>query len=309
MKRLSIKDKNYVRLIHKGVQLLEGTINVMVLFLFIGCTAFGAYAMWDSNQLYVDADARQYEQYKPIDKDTRSFAELKEINEEVIGWLTVYGTNIDYPLLQAEDNETYVNTSITGEKVLSGSIFLDHRNQPDFSDFNSIIYGHHMDKQMMFGDIGEFQDEAYFKERRYGQIYDGKDEYGIEFFAFVEADGYDKSVYSPALIKPESQQEYLAGILEKALHSREIEVASLDRLVLLSTCTSNVTNGRHILVGQISDTLHDDPFIKAGMTGAIGQSDGYWNSRIFWLTIMMLVLVNVILILSKRKKSRKRKQK
>jgi len=181
MKKLSIQEKPYVRLIHKGVQLIEGTINVMVLLLFVGCIAFGAYAMWDSNQLYVEADTTQYEQYKPIDTDTRSFAELKEINTDVIGWISVYGTNIDYPLVQTEDNETYVNTSITGEKVLSGSIFLDYRNRPDFSDFNSIIYGHHMDRALMFGDIGEFQDEEYFKERRYGRCIMARESMGLSF--------------------------------------------------------------------------------------------------------------------------------
>ena len=305
MKRLTMKDKTYVRLIQSGVQLLEGTINVMVLLLFIGCIAFGVYAMWDSNQLYVDANATQYEQYKPRaeDKDNRSFNELKEINEEVIGWLSVYGTNIDYPLTQAEDNETYVNTSVTGEKVLSGSIFLDYRNQSDFSDFNSIIYGHHMNQQVMFGEIGEFQDEAYFQERRYGKLYNGKKEYGIEFFAFVEADGYDKSIYTPAIIAPDKQQDYLAGLLEKALHIREIEDNSFEHLVLLSTCTSSVTNGRHILVGRLSDTIYDDYFLKAAIAGEFDNGD--WNNPIFWGIIVILVFVTVTLALFQRHRTRK----
>jgi sortase, SrtB family len=299
MKKLSIQEKPYVRLIHRGVQLIEGTINVMVLLLFVGCIAFGAYAMWDSNQLYVEADTTQYEQYKPIDTDTRSFAELKEINTDVIGWISVYGTNIDYPLVQTEDNETYVNTSITGEKVLSGSIFLDYRNRPDFSDFNSIIYGHHMDRALMFGDIGEFQDEEYFKERRYGRLYNGTREYGIEFFAFVEADGYDRSVYAPAITEMVSQQDYLEGLLGKALYSREVEGGSFDRLVLLSTCASSATNGRHILVGRLSDTLYEDPFMKEGMTGEFGTREGFWSYPIFWWFIAMLTIANVALSLSR----------
>jgi len=301
MKKPTSKEASYRRLIRQGIQLLESIINVMVLLLFLGCVAFGGYAMWDSHQLYVDADTTQYEQYKPKDKDRRSFTELKAINNDVIGWLTVYGTNIDYPLVQAENNETYVNTSISGEKVLSGSIFLDYRNQSDFTDFNSIIYGHHMDKQLMFGEIGEFQDEVYFKERQYGKVYNGHQEYGIEFFAFVEADGYDKSVYAPAIVGVDRQQEYLTTLLEKALHTRAIDDGNLERLILLSTCTSGVTNGRHILVGQLSDKIYDDPFIKEGISRDFGNPYDLGTHPILIIIIVLLILV-VIKILSNRHK-------
>ena len=308
MKKPTRKEASYKRLIRQGIRLLEGTINVMVLLLFVGCIAFGGYAMWDSRQLYTDAGANQYAQYKPIDKDTRSFTELKAINEEVIGWLSVYGTNIEYPLVQGEDNEVYVNTSVTGEKVLSGSIFLDYRNQPDFSDFNNIIYGHHMSNQVMFGEIGEFQDAGYFKERQYGKLFDGQSEYGIEFFAFVEADGYDRSVYTPAITEADKQQNYLAGLLEKALHIRQIEGGGFDRLVLLSTCTSSATNGRHILVGQLSDQIYDDPFVKVGITGEFGHAAGFWTHPLFGVVIAMLVLASIWLVKRHRRKKGKRRE-
>ena len=306
MKKSLLKEVSYERLVRQGIRLLEGIITSMVLLLFLGCIAFGGYAMWDSNQLYVDADTTQYEQYKPKDKDTRSFTELKAINKDVIGWLSVYGTNIDYPLVQAEDNETYVNTSVTGEQMLSGSIFLDYRNQPDFSDFNSIIYGHHMSNQVMFGEIGDFQDELYFKEHRYGKLYDGQQEYGIEFFAFIEADAYDKSVYAPAITETDRQQEYLAGLFEKALHTREIETGRLDRFVLLSTCTSSATNGRHILVGQLSDKVYDDPFLKERIVGAFENVDGFWTQPLFWVFITVLVFADMWLVV---KRCRERKEK
>ncbi|MCG4817374.1 class B sortase, partial [Collinsella aerofaciens] len=73
-----------------------------------------------------------------------SFEQLKELNPEVFGWLTVYGTNIDYPVTQGKDNWKYVNTNALGEYSLSGAIFLDYTNRKDFQDFNSILYGHHM---------------------------------------------------------------------------------------------------------------------------------------------------------------------
>ena len=107
---------------------------------------YGVYAFWDTRQVYDAASAQKYETYKPKKDDSMSFEQLQAQNSEVIGWLHVYGTKIDYPFTQAEDNSKYVNTDVMGEYALSGSLFLDCMNAPDFSNFNNIIYGHHMEK-------------------------------------------------------------------------------------------------------------------------------------------------------------------
>ena len=128
--------------IGKGtVRLADGIVNLAVLVLFLALAGYGCYAIWDSRQIYSGADAALYETYKPQSTDTESFEELQKINPEVIGWLTVYGTSIDYPLVQSDDNQKYVNVNAKGEYALSGSLFLDYRNKADFSDFCNIIYG------------------------------------------------------------------------------------------------------------------------------------------------------------------------
>ena len=77
--------------------------------------------------------------------------------------------------MQTDNDETYMNTDAEGNYSLSGAIFLHCANKPDFSDFDNIIYGHHMEKHMMFGDIGEFTKEQYFNEHPYGNLFfDGK---------------------------------------------------------------------------------------------------------------------------------------
>lgn len=243
------------------LQTVSGIVNLAVLAVCLLFLAYGCYAIWDSQQLTQAADNKQYAVYKPADEDTRSFEELQEINPDVFGWLNVYGTNIDYPLLQGEDNSKYVNTNVDGEYSLIGALFLDYRNKADFSDFNSIIYGHHMAEDKMFGDIADFADRAFFDSHRYGSLfYDGKTR-GIEFFAFLEVDAYD-DVYSPAVEGVENQQGYLEQIMEQAVYTRDLPVESSDHLVLLSTCTSLLTNGRHILVGRITEEVQPDPFYE-----------------------------------------------
>lgn len=300
-----MKEARYLRLGRNGIRLLDGIINLMVLFLILIMVAFGCYAIWDSQQLYQETEEEHYEQYKPIAGNDLSFEQLQKLNPDVFGWLTVYGTNIDYPLVQGEDNETYVNTSVTGESLLSGSIFLDYRNQKDFSDFNSIIYGHHMDKKVMFGEIGEFAEEAYFKEHQYGNLYFGGQDYGLEFYAFLIIDAYDSSVYSPAVEGEANRQSYLENLIAKSMCIRKNEVNTADHLVLLSTCSSDITNGRYILVGKLSETVYEDPF-QNDNTWEFSSNIWGWLGRIpIWLWLMLVLTIGLIVLIIKRRKGNK----
>jgi len=242
--------------------------NMFVLTVILLLLVYGCYAIWDSDQVYSAAKSANYESYKPTGLDgVNSFQQLQELNPDVTAWLTVYGTNIDYPIVQGEDNLKYVNTDAKGRYSLSGAIFLDNDSSPDFSDFNSIVYGHHMAKQVMFGEIGLFADESYFEARRYGMLYYGGQEYGLEFFAFVRTDAYDNSIYRTRVpVGVANRQAYLNTLTRKAMHLRQdVPVTADDRIVLLSTCTATMTNGRDILIGRITDTVYSDPFNKNNM--------------------------------------------
>ena len=236
----------------KSIKFIDSTLNYIVLMIIMLLAAFAGYALWDSSQIHRAADKSNYAAYKPTaENQGKSFKELQTINPEVFAWLSVYGTNIDYPVTQGQDNMKYVNTNAEGLYSLSGSIFLDCNNRNDFSDFNSILYGHHMAKKVMFGEIESFSVRSVFDSHKYGNLYyDGKD-HGIEFFAFLHTDAYDSAVFTPA-VQGEQRIKYLDGLLEKAMYTRDIGVNAEDRIVLLSTCSSNSTNGRDILVGRIT---------------------------------------------------------
>lgn len=234
------------------IRLIDSTVNIAVLTAFLFLFSYGCYALWDSAQVYEAAYTGKYEVYKPTEEGGKTFEELREMNPEVISWLTVYDTNIDYPCTQAENNSKYVNTDVEGEYSLAGSIFLDCGNQKDFSDFNSILYGHHMAKNAMFGDLEKFKEKEFFDIHPYGNLYYNGENHGIEFFAFIETDAYNREIYHPA-VEENKRQEYLEKVFWEALHTREIEISTSDRLILLSTCTSEITNGRHILVGKMCD--------------------------------------------------------
>jgi len=299
----------------RAVRLANGAVNLFVLFVILLLFAFGCYAMWDSRQVYQAADAARYEVYRPSDeKGDLSFKELQAINPEVFAWLTVYGTNIDYPVEQGPDNMKYVNTNAQGQYSLSGAIFLDCNCEQDFSCFPCILYGHHMEKNTMFGEIGNFADKSYFDARKYGMLYYGGQEHGLEFFAFVHADAYDGSVFRPNVT---DHKAYLETLLSKALHTRDVRLAPDDRIVLLSTCSARSTNGRDILVARITGETYENTFKtdEPGKNGSALQVDGLprlWMRIPLWLRIAILIVPPLLLlflaltILKKRRSQQRR---
>ena len=239
----------------RSIKFFDGSLDTVIVALIMAVLAFSAYAMWDTDQMHAAAMSDQYAIYNPAENPL-SFAELRAINPDIFGWITVYGTLIDYPLLQGENNSRYLNHNAKGEFSLAGAIFLDVENDRNFTDFNSIIHGHHMEQGAKFGNIDLFTDRAFFDSRKYGNLFFNDHDHGLEFFAFIETHGYNWQVFNPAVQGEENQAAYLEMIKDIATHTRDIGVTSQDRIVLLATCTNEFTNGRHLLAAKI----HDDPF-------------------------------------------------
>ena len=297
----------------KTIQIANGLLNAFVLLVILVILSFSFYSIWDSSQIYGAASSINYEIYKPTaESETTSFADLQAINPDVFAWITVYGTNIDYPLVQGSNNMKYVNTDARGRHSISGAIFMDYRSDPNFSDFSSIIYGHHMENQVMFGEIALFSDKSYFNARRYGVLYVNGQEYGMEFFAFVHTDAYDFEVFRVGITDPEEKSAYLELLMQIAMHSRpEISVTATDRIVLLSTCSPNSTNGRDILVAKITDTIFSDPFETeepnpTQIFPTIDEFHNFWNRIPQFVKngiatiLLLLILLTVSVAYTKR---------
>lgn len=294
-----------------AVKTANSIVDFTVLTIILALIAIALYAIWDSSQVYQAADARQYAIYKPnAQEDSVSFSELQAINPEVFAWLTVYGTNIDYPVTQGADNEKYVVTNVFGAYSLSGSIFLDSRSNKEFQDFNSILYGHHMEKQAMFGEVGAFNEKSFFEAHAFGNLYYAGKDHGLEFFAFVHTDAYDTSIFMPPIQGEEAQQTYLKNLLDKAMYTRDIGVTTEDHILLLSTCSTDSTNGRDILFARITDERYTDTFTNEenGDTNeqvSVDRQLSIWDRLPAWfwvvLPIVILVLFAIAFIISKKK--------
>lgn len=292
-------------MLRQTLRIIDSALNFAMLTVIVLLFAIAGYALWDSEQLYASASQTNYTVYKPTPADEgKSFTELQAINPEVSAWITVYGTHIDYPVTQSADNMKYVNTNAEGRYSLSGAIFLDCRNSSDYSDFNSILYGHHMEKFAMFGEIGSFVDARVFDSHRYGNLYVDGTNYGVEFFCFLHVDAYDGEVFRPKVDRS-SAQVYLDNLFVQAIHLRDIGVSANDRIIMLSTCSSRTTNGRDILVGKISsqtfnDTFQDDKPAKQHQQLYVDHLVNYIGRLAvkFWSLILIVVFLLLIVLLA-----------
>lgn len=233
--------------------------RILDLFLSLCLAAgllYGGFGLWDAWNIYQKASGEALSAYKPTpaeDGSNPSLEELQKLNPDVIAWLTVDGTGIDYPVVQGEDNYEYLSKDVSGEYSMAGALFLDYANSPDFSDFYSLIHGHNMSGGVMFGQLVDFRKKDFFDGHTTGTLLLRDETLSIEWFACVCTEAYDGQVFYPDHIQEEEQKEYLLTYIKsKAEHYRDLGVTANDRLVALSTCASAVTADRVLLFGRIS---------------------------------------------------------
>ena len=288
------KDRK-ISLPRKIVSMIDSTVNIAVLLFFILCVLFSGYSIWDNNHIYTKASPSVYETYKPEKEDTKSFEELIRINPDVYGWITLYGTEIDYPLVQGEDNDKYVNTDYEGNFSLSGALFLDCNNARDMRDTVNIIYGHHMEKDKMFGGLDHYEKQDYFKEHQYGNLYVDGTNYGLEFFMLIKADAYDSKVYNTNERDINQYIEYISSY-----NLQKLDIPECERLICLSTCSSDSTNGRVILVGSITSETFEDPYLEKEEIEEESSIDWY-HMFLYGIMILLILCILIVLVWSKKK--------
>lgn len=232
-------------------------VNLFVVLLLCVAGVYAAYALWDNSQIYSSAFNVQEDmlKLKPSVKEedgTASFEELLAINPDVCAWVTLDNTKIDYPVLQGSTNLTYINKDVYGEFSLSGSIFLDTRNSRDFSDSYSLLYGHHMDKSAMFGDLDLYEDKTFFEQNSTGELILPDKSYNLEIFACMLVKSGDDNIFNP-----EQWQTDIDGLLsyvrDNSLYVREETINKMEqtespKVLSLSTCSSEFTDARTVIL-------------------------------------------------------------
>lgn len=182
----------------------------------------------------------------PID-----FEELWKTNEEIYAWIQIPGTEIDYPIAQrADDDAYYLNHTIEGTEGLPGSIYTEAVNSKDFTDFNTVIYGHNMKNGSMFAGLHKYEDKEFLEENPYVYIYLPDRTLKYQIFAAVVFD--DRHImHNFRYDTPEGRKGFLSEIegvrTMESTYDDSVEVGVDSNIITLATCIGGQPDNRWLV--------------------------------------------------------------
>lgn len=214
----------------------HSVVMEIIEFICIVILLFMGFFIYDTLMVKKSAKVdNYYKEYKPvIDKVTHkaSLSELQELNPDVIAWITMDDTSIDYPILHNGANYSYINRNLKGESSLTGSLYTDVLSDRYFHDDYTVVYGHHMEGGMMLGSLEYYRKEDYLQEHLTGTLIAEDKVYDLTALALLQVDAYDK-IYQRTTMSAfdtfkgdTTRYEVLSGTIE----------VDYDKLLILSTC-------------------------------------------------------------------------
>ena len=191
------------------------------------------------------------------------FTELLKVNPDIKGWIFGEGTNVDYPVLHTDNNDFYMDHLYNKEYNSSGSIFSDYRNRGDFTDRNTVLYGHHMGNGTMFGSIEHYASQDFYDATPTMMLYTPEGDYLIELICGTHESGDDQFVEFDFKTEEEFQ-EYVESFRKRSTFKSDVQVQPGDKLISLCTCAYVFDNARFMLMGRlvplyVNDTAATQP--------------------------------------------------
>ncbi len=183
------------------------------------------------------------------------FDELKEVNEDVIAWIEVPGTVIDYPVMRGVDNAKYLTTTVEGEYDMYGAVFADMQNPDDLLDKVSVLYGHYTPDDTYFTQLHNYKDPEYFEENPDMFLYTPYLQEQYEVVAAFTTDNRN-ILYEHNYNDPEELEGFIEWLSETEDEEANLNLEGLDvtdRFMVLSTCVAEEggTEERYIVVSKL----------------------------------------------------------
>ena len=219
------------------------TFTIICTIAILICSLLLVKTLYDykkENDLYQNIKVEAYKHSK-VD-----FKSLKKKNSEVIGWITVPGTRIDYPIVQTSDNDKYIHTLFDGKQGGAGCIFADCRGDP-FNDTLTIIYGHRMKDGSMFNNLKYYKDYSFAKNHNKITLYTPSKTYNCKIVTFATIRA-DNNIYNKYFT---SAYDVCHELKEHTSYTYNT-VSDKDKLIALSTCTYEFKNARYVLLAKLN---------------------------------------------------------
>lgn len=271
-----------------GVWRVVFWIALLACLCSVAVLGYIAYSYWSADKGYSDIAANAFTMDDAANVDDAvvdgttlasmmvDWDYLRSINPDVVAWVYMPGTAINYPVVHTDNNDTYLTMDFNqrnGFSARCGSIFLDCTNKADFSDANNVLYGHHMNDGSMFACISnQLIDNTEFNAHRTIYVLTPDMNYECQTFSLVITDGYDPLVKTGF----EDDADMAAYIQDKEDRSSVWpeegmpDTASIEKLFTFSTCDYQKSNGRAVLFSQVMDSAVPG---STGESVAISEGD------------------------------------
>lgn len=179
---------------------------------------------------------------------------FRDTNADVLGWIHIPGSVISYPLMRSHDNDEYLHKTWDGTPNVAGSIFLEQYNSPDFTDFNTIIYGHAMADGSMFAELHKYQWQDV--PEKFPYVYIAIDGAVLRYaiFACYEAN-VSSDTYRLSFVDGEHREQALAQYRAQSSITMPCTVTADDHVLTLSTCTGNQKDRRFVVQAVLDGIL------------------------------------------------------
>ena len=179
-----------------------------------------------------------------------SLEELRKINQEVIGWIRIPDTEIDYPVMQGTDNDFYLEHAWDGTENSVGSIFMEYSNHSGLTDYNTLIYGHNMQNGSMFAALRRYYDQEFYEAHPYVYLKTDQGVFRYEIFSAYPAE-VDSSVYRLNFGRLSEREAFLEETLDHSGIQTGVKPGVRDRVLTLSTCTSSGYSKRWVVLARL----------------------------------------------------------
>jgi sortase B len=262
-----------------GALIISGVLLCVVALVWLATILYG---YWDAQQKYdsiaetstfsTDVGDAVAQDPSVLGDVTIDWSALSAINADIVGWIYVPGTDIDYPIVQTDDNEYYLTHNFDGTSSSSGAVFLDYEDS-GFTDQQVIVYGHHMKNGSMFAALVDFDDQTFFDGHRTIIIATPTKNYLLETaYVFVcSGDAEIRQIDYPSL-------EDLHGVLfeqynEAEASSSTLDVSTLTQVFQFVTCSYETNDSRTVLTAYVVQTAEVDSTAE-GTTTASTPEEG-----------------------------------
>ena len=251
----------------------NASLIIAILLLVIGLgLLIGAGAVYFNSQSEYQVGIDEYQEIAQVNvtedattgRPVVDFAALKQQNSDIVGWIQVPGTPINYPVCQADNNDYYLEHTFLGQYNLAGAVFMDYRSWASLGDWNTVLYGHHLKNGEMFAQIATYSNQANFDtiQNIYYVTEDGQVHVLVALCCIVVS-GYDVDALQFDFATQADFEAYVQSLINRSsARSATATAAGVGHIYMLSTCSYATDNERTILV--CTDlTANNGPIVDA----------------------------------------------